>query len=112
MGTNETNAASGQRGDAATCAPSPGPGCSALTSIESAVLNLNTAKRECWTGAEFLLSADVAEALICIDSALEQLQSAREKISASQNQSRQGAGHLVHGTLDGVVQPSESDLKK
>ena len=28
------------------------------------------------------------------------------------NPSRQGAGHLVHGTLDGVVQPSESDLKK
>ena len=72
-------------GTAAAVGRSGRTGCSALPSIESAVLNLNTAKRECWTGAEFLLSADVAEALICIDSALEQLQSAREKISASQN---------------------------
>lgn len=30
MDSKETNAASGPRGDAAACGPSPGPGCSAL----------------------------------------------------------------------------------
>ena len=94
MPENESKIASGQPNQPTPCGSSSALGCSAVSPIQSAFLNLKSAQRDCEAAADFLGAMEYGDAVVWINSASDLLASAKAKILASQNPKAQGTGGI------------------
>lgn len=73
------------------------PPCSPIPAIQSAVLNIGTAASDCVSARDAWIESNWDDAVMWINNAISQLESARAKIEA----------HKANATLTGPKQPEK-----